>query len=260
MSARPGVHRRAVACAALAAALLAVPASAAGPGEGGRRIRLDQAPAGPYRLRALTSPNPPTVENLYIEVRVVEAASGRVLADPRVHILVEPVDADGMAFEVEATHDIAPVPSEYAAHLPVPSTGVWRITVRVDGPLGAGEAGFLERVTRPTRLGAWVAIGAPVAGLLALAGVFFWLQRQARRGRVAPPADCSRAARASPADSRAALPGGLWFRSVGTALSSRPFRQKSTEASSSRYWRVSGSSSPSRLNRASRTSFTSPPR
>lgn len=186
-----GVRRArwpALALVAFAAAALAAPVSAAGPGEGGRRIRLDQAPAGPYLLRALTSPNPPTVENLYLEVRVVEAASGRVVTDARVWASVEPVDAAGAPFEVEATHDIAPVPSEYAAHLPVPATGVWRITLRVDGPPGAGEASFLERVTRPTRLGAWVAIGAPVLGLLGLAAVFLVLQRQTRADAAPPPA------------------------------------------------------------------------
>ncbi len=155
-------------------------AQAGGPGTGGRRVRLENAPAGPYRLRALTSPTPPRVENLYVEVRVSDGASGAVLTDVAVWVTAVATEGDGQPLDVQATRDIAPVPDEYAAHLPVETPGVWEITIRVDGPLGAGQASFLERVARPSSLGPWVAIGAPLGGLLALGLFFWWLQRTSR--------------------------------------------------------------------------------
>ncbi len=161
---------------------LACPSSAqaGGPGTGGRRVRLENAQAGPYLLRALTSPTPPRVENLYVEVRVSDGASRQVLTDVSVWVSAVPAQGDGLPLDVQASRDIAPVPDEFAAHLPVESPGVWEITIRVDGRLGSGQASFLERVASRTSLSGWVAIGAPLGGLLALGVIFWWLQRSAR--------------------------------------------------------------------------------
>ncbi len=155
-------------------------AQASGPGTGGRRMRLDDAPAGPYRLRALTSPTPPRVENLYVEVRVSDGASGEILTDVTVRVTAVSTQGDGQPLDVQATQDIAPVPDEFAAHLPVDTPGVWEITIAVDGPIGSGQASFLERVARPNSIAGWIAIGAPLGGLLALGLLFWWLQRSSR--------------------------------------------------------------------------------
>jgi hypothetical protein len=157
-------------------------AQAGGPGTGGRRVRLEDTPAGPYRLRALTSPTPPRVENLYVEVRVSDGATQAVLTDVTVWVTAVPTQGEGRPLTVEATRDIAPVPDEYAAHLPLDSAGVWEITIRVDGRLGAGQASFLERVAGRASLSGWVAVGAPLAGLLAL-GLLFWKLQRATGSR-----------------------------------------------------------------------------
>ena len=60
------------------------PVFADGPGVGGRRIQLENEPAGPYLLRVVTSPTPPLIDNLYLEVRVVEALTGIVIEDAAV--------------------------------------------------------------------------------------------------------------------------------------------------------------------------------
>lgn len=175
--------------AMLAAALAAVPASAEGPGTGGRRVMLDEEPAGPYLLRVVTSPTPPRVENLYVEVRVVDAASGATVTDAEVRARAEPTEGQAPPVESPATHDIAPIPSEYAAHLPVSNAGVWRVTVSVDGAEGSAEVSFLTRVGGSTALGSLLAVGLPIAGLVLLAAVFLWLQQHEGRAEQETPND-----------------------------------------------------------------------
>lgn len=156
----------------------ALPAWASGPGEGGRRVRLNDEPAGPYRLRVVTSPTPPQVENLYVEVRVSDADTGKTLTDVEVAVTAAPVEGEGGALRAEATHDIAPIPTEYAAHLPVDATGLWEIGIVVNGVAGMGTAAFVLTISSPPSLSWLVAVGAPVGGLAALVVAFLWLQRK----------------------------------------------------------------------------------
>jgi hypothetical protein len=166
----------AFACLALALAI-AQPAGASGPGTGGRRIQLDNEPAGPFRLRVVTSPTPPVVENLYVEVKVLDGVSGATITDAHVLTWAQPAEGETPKIEAQANHDIAPIPTEYAAHLPVPEAGMWRIHVQVIGTQGSGEVSFLQRVNNPTSLGWVIAIGVPLGGLGLLAAFFLWLQR-----------------------------------------------------------------------------------
>ena len=156
-------------------------ASASGPGIGGRRVRLDDVGAGPYLVRAVTSPTPPTVENLYVEVRVTSAESGEVLTDLDVVVRAIPLEDDAPELSEVAIHDIAPIPTEYAAHLPVAVTGLWEIQIDIQGPEGGGSAIFIERVQNPPNLSWLIAIGAPIAGLCLLGAIFFWLQRNSQQ-------------------------------------------------------------------------------
>jgi hypothetical protein len=153
-------------------------AFADGPGTGGRRIRLDEEPAGPYLLRVVTSPTPPRVENLYIEVRVTEVESRRILSDLIVTVTALSTDGEVTRVVAIATHDTAPIPDDYAAHMLIPRAGVWNIVVHVDGALGAGEASFLERVSSLNSLGPIISLGAPFGGLAILIIIFLRLQRR----------------------------------------------------------------------------------
>jgi hypothetical protein len=150
---------------------------ASGPGIGGRRVRLDNEPSGPYLIRAVTSPTPPTIENFNVEVKVVAAESGREVIDAHVVILADPVEFEAMSLEEIATHEFAPLPTEYAAHMAIPEVGVWLVTIQVESELGFGEVSFYQQITNPPNLGAWVSVGAPVGGLLLLVFIFFWLQK-----------------------------------------------------------------------------------
>lgn len=153
---------------------------ASGPGVGGRRVRLDGAPAGPYRLRAVTSPTPPLVGNFNVEVRV-EDQVGNVIGDAEVIISASPSDHESSSIQAPATHEYAPLPTEYAAHLPIPTAGLWEISIHVESALGSGQVSFFQNVSRPSSLSAWLSVGAPLAGLLLLLLLFFWLQRQTNK-------------------------------------------------------------------------------
>ncbi len=155
-------------------------ATAEGPGTGGRRVMLQDESAGPYLLRVVTSPTPPRVGDLYVEVRVTDPQTGDVLTDLDVYTQAAPTEGDAAPVEVQATHDIGPIPTEYAAHLPVDAAGVWRVTVDVQGPQGTGQVEFLTRVSGSLALGAVISVGLPIAGLALLMLVFLWLQRSSQ--------------------------------------------------------------------------------
>lgn len=152
-------------------------AQASGPGVGGRRVRLDNEPGGPYLIRAVTSPTPPLVENFNVEVKVVAAETGQEVLDAQVLIKAEPVDFEATSMAAIATHDFAPLPTEYAAHLLIPDSGLWLVSIQVESERGYGEVSFYQQISKPSNLGAVVSIGAPVGGLLLLVLVFYWLQK-----------------------------------------------------------------------------------
>jgi len=142
------------------------------------RARLEDEPAGPYLLRVVSSPSPPRVGSLYLEVRVTEASSGREITDATVWTAATFVDGEAPPLEVEAVHAIAPIPTEYASHLPVSRSGVWNVTITVDGIPGHGETSLLLQILETSSISAVVSVGLPVAGLAALGIVFYLLQRK----------------------------------------------------------------------------------
>ena len=160
-------------------------AFAEGPGTGGRRIQLDDEAAGPYLVRVVSSPTPPRVENFYLEVRVTEAASLELVTDAIVMIEATPIGRSGVStFQVEAVHDIAPIPTEYAAHLPLTASGVWEIRITIDGDPGYGETTYLQRISTRNSIGPLLSVGAPVIGLAGLILVFLFLQKKQPAGSV----------------------------------------------------------------------------
>jgi hypothetical protein len=170
--------RCAAGLALLVVALVCQPATADGPGTGGRTIRLEDEPAGPYLLRVVTSPTPPRVGSLFLEIRVLEADSRAVLTDVLVDAAAVPTEGSEPAIEARATHDFAPNPVEYAVHLPVTSAGVWEIQVQVSGDPGSGQASFLQRISSSATLGVGLSLALPVAGIAGLLLAFALLQRR----------------------------------------------------------------------------------
>jgi hypothetical protein len=158
-------------------------AAASGPGTGGRRVRLDDYPAGPFLLRAVTSPTPPRQGDFNVEVRVLNAETREVVRGADVWIRIEPVDHAGSVLEEQATHAYAPLPEEYAAHVPPDGKGLWLVTIRVETELGVGEASFYQDIAAPSSIGGALSVGLPFAGLLLLVLFFFWLQRNSGKSQ-----------------------------------------------------------------------------
>jgi hypothetical protein len=175
---QPRIVRRVALLALLIAVAAPTPAMAEGPGSGGRAIRLEDEPAGPYLLRVVTSPTPPRVGSLFLEVRVTAAETEEILTDVEVSTMAIPTESSEPAIQAIGTHDFAPNPVEYAAHLPVTSAGVWEIRVHVRGDLGEGEVSFLQRVSSQAILGTALSLALPAAGIGGLILVFLVLQRR----------------------------------------------------------------------------------
>ena len=156
-----------------------LPAYAEGPGTGGRRIQLDGTEAGPYLVRVVSSPTPPRIENFYLEVRVTAADSQELITDAIVMIEATKTESSqGETYRVEAVHDIAPIPTEYAAHLPLAQSGVWEIRIMIEGRQGYGETSYYQRISPQNSIGPIISVGAPAIGLVGLVVVFLWLQRR----------------------------------------------------------------------------------
>ncbi len=134
----------------------------------GQRVRLDDQPMGPWVVRVLTSPVPPSPDNFLVEVRVKDAATGRVRRDVGVTILARLEGDTSEPLQVTAGPEAARIPGEFAAQIPVPEAGIWLITIQVDGPEGPGQGGFAERVASPLGLGTWMSALLPFAGLALL--------------------------------------------------------------------------------------------
>ena len=174
-------HRLLIALLALAILSPPLMADASGPGTGGRRVRLDDYASGPYLLRAVTSPTPPRQGNFNVEVRILAADTREVITDALVIIRIDPVDHEGTPLEKEANHAYAPLPEEYAAHVPPDTTGLWLVSIKVESELGAGEASFYQDIAAQNSIGGALSVGLPFAGLLLLVLFFFWLQHNSKQ-------------------------------------------------------------------------------
>ncbi|MEX0789123.1 MAG: hypothetical protein WD906_04485 [Anaerolineales bacterium] len=151
------------------------------PGPGGRQIRLEDAPAGPYRIRALTSPIPPRLGELFVEIRVSDS-TGAVVHDAEVLLTASPLEGGTSAITTRARGEIAPTPGEYAALMNVTQAGFWRVVVQVNGQEGSGQAEFVERVVPANHWIHVLVVAAPFGGLLAL----LWVFRRTRTGSTPP--------------------------------------------------------------------------
>lgn len=167
--------------------LVAESAQASGPGTGGRTIELEDQPAGPYLVTVFSSPAPPVTESLYLEIRVKDAESGRVIAGGTVIARAEPVGFPAEPIVAEATHDIAPLEIDFAAHLPLPRPGTWQITVEIEGPRGAASVSFPLDVNR-TRTGSPLVWPLAFLGAVLLISVAVLARRRAPTERHADAA------------------------------------------------------------------------
>ncbi|HET7009252.1 MAG TPA: hypothetical protein VFI11_00630 [Anaerolineales bacterium] len=151
---------------------------------GGQRVRIDDKQAGPWIVRVLTSPVPPVPGNFLVEVRVRQEDGGPTRKDVEVWIEARPDEGPAEVVRVAAVPELAKIPGEVAAQVPVPHAGIWLITVTVDGPEGRGEIGFAERISGSLGLGAWMSALLPFGGLALLVIGYAVLSRAVPRGEM----------------------------------------------------------------------------
>ncbi len=178
-----GIYASALALEPIASPLLAPPieqAASESPATGhahagARRIRLDDAPAGPYLLRAVTSFGADRLQDVAVEVRIVDAASGKTLTDAGVRILAE--DRSGRRIEAKAAQGEAKIPRDYGALLALPASGAWHIAILVDGSRGQAQAGFDLLVPSGGGVGNLIGAYLPFGGLFLLIVAYLLVTR-----------------------------------------------------------------------------------
>jgi hypothetical protein len=136
------LRRLAAACLLLAALW---PSSALA--DGGQE-QVASVRAGEYTLRIFTPPDPITTGTADVSVLVQRAGSSELVSNARVTVTAEPSGHEGETRTFPATHDNATDKRYYAANVRLPSDGDWRLTVRVEGPLGPAETSFQIHVAR----------------------------------------------------------------------------------------------------------------
>jgi len=182
-----GIYASALALEPIASPMLPAPiereegeaSSATHAHTGARRIRLDEEPAGPYLVRAVTSFGPDRLQDVALEVRVIDATTRRTLTDPEVWIVGE--DKSGTRLETTAAQGEAKIPRDYAAVLALPAAGAWHIAILVDGPRGQGQAGFDLLVPSGGGVGALIGAYLPFGGLFLLTVAYILVTRAADR-------------------------------------------------------------------------------
>jgi hypothetical protein len=116
---------------------------------GGGTLQLANAAAGSYRVSAWTEPEPPRAGTLHLSVAVsaprpgaAEAEAGDVVLDAAVRVQVQPLDGAGEMLTAQASRQDSANKFLYEADMELPEAGQWRVEVQVEGPAGAGVAGF----------------------------------------------------------------------------------------------------------------------
>lgn len=148
---------------------------------GGSLPRVSDVEAGPYRLFVWAEPVPAVEGDVNFTVAVTEipaseAAQADPVLDADVQILLARVDGQGRTRSGQATHGEAVNKLMYETYIDVPTAGMWRATVSVESPLGAGVVEFdFEVLPGPGVDWTWPAVGA--LGLITLIIVVRFLRR-----------------------------------------------------------------------------------
>ena len=148
-------------------------------------IRLDNAVAGGYLVRAVTSPGTDRPEDLLVEVRLLDPSTRKTVTDAAVLIRASQRDS-GAAAEASAVQGTASIPRDYGARLELPTAGNWHITISITGPAGLAETSFDLQVSGGSGIGGQISAYLPFAGLFLLVAGYFLLTRVRPQGGTPP--------------------------------------------------------------------------
>jgi hypothetical protein len=100
--------------------------------------------------------------------------AGDVVLDAAVRVQVEPLDGAGETLTAQASRQDSANKLLYEADMELPSAGQWHVEIQVQGPAGAGVAGFdlhiLPAAQSPLAVPGWL----PWAGLGLVVGAVAW--------------------------------------------------------------------------------------
>lgn len=160
----------------------------AGLAHGGGVPQLTDAPAGPYRLFAWSSPDPwqsGAAAHLTVAVTILDAAGQTTpVSDAQVTAVLTAEGQPPHRVQFEAT----PNPTAagfYEADGELPVAGLWRVEVLVSGVAGMGSGAFTNIVQPGSSVNwpLWLGIGV---GLLALVG-FIGLRQHTAKAKAPQP-------------------------------------------------------------------------
>ncbi len=118
----------------------------------GGTVRLSEM-QGPYRITALTSPNPFRSGPVEINVLVQDATTGDALPDANVRLSLAPRDEPDETRLYVAHRGATTNKLYHSATFELPRAGEWTVAIDVDGPAGAARTSF--DVTAGDRLPRW---------------------------------------------------------------------------------------------------------
>ncbi|HHY58152.1 MAG TPA: hypothetical protein GYA08_22265 [Chloroflexi bacterium] len=150
---------------------------------GGGAPQITDAPAGPYRLFAWSSPDPwrtGTAAHITVAVTLVDAA-GQItpVSDATVTAVLS---AEGQAtphLQFVATPN-ATAAGFYEADGELPTPGLWRVEILVSGAAGAGSGVFTTTV-QPGSANNWFVWAGASIGVVLVVGFFAWRWRTVHR-------------------------------------------------------------------------------
>jgi len=143
-----------------------------GPG-GSTRVIVGDEIVGPYRMLFTVSPEPAQAGIVTYVVRLSDPKTDEKVRDAEVVVDLKHSES-GAALSQAATHANAGDPIDYAAHVQIDQTGQWQGVLRVQGPAGATEVPFMQRVVPKRQLSTLVLAGIPFLVVLGLlAGLWF---------------------------------------------------------------------------------------
>ncbi len=112
---------------------------------GGIKIWINDQKVGPYILLVATYPQPATIGQMDVWVRVGEDGANRLLRDAVVTIEAKPRNGSPPQ-TVQATHELAGNAFDYVAHFNLDTAGQWDFTVYVASELGQVNVAFTDNV------------------------------------------------------------------------------------------------------------------
>lgn len=141
----------------------------------GIKIWVNDEKIGPYVLLVATAPQPATVGQIDVWVRVAEDGTGRLLRNAVV--MVEATSQDnGATLTTQATHELAGNAFDYVAHLDIEDAGQWDFTVYVEAEAGQADVTFTETVNRGWNTTLLIGLAVSFVVLAVMVGVYLWRQ------------------------------------------------------------------------------------